>query len=68
MQPKVAVADLPPLVINDRPIPGRQLLAGIRFGLHDLTLVLGESQPGHAARPQRHDYEEILVVHGGRGT
>ena len=68
MQPKVAVADLPPLVINGRPIPGRQLLEGVRFGLHDLTLVLGESPPGHAARPHRHDHEEILVVHGGRGT
>jgi mannose-6-phosphate isomerase-like protein (cupin superfamily) len=58
----VAAADLPLL------IPGRHLLEGHRFGLQNLTLVLGESAPGQAVPLHRHDYEEMFIVHSGRGT
>ncbi len=60
--PVVPIADLPEL------LPGRHLLEGRRFGLAHLTLVLGESPPGQCASLHRHDYEEIFIVHAGRGT
>ena len=58
----VPIGDLPQL------LPGRHLLEGHRFGLAHLTLVLGESPPGQGAPLHRHDYEEIFIVHAGRGT
>jgi len=60
--PVVLIASLPEL------LPGRHLLEGYRFGLANLTLVLGDSPPGQGAPLHRHDYEEIFVVHAGRGT
>ncbi len=64
----VATADLPPLEGAHGAIPGRHLLEGARFGLAHLTLVLGETAPGGEAPLHRHDYEELFIVHAGRGT
>ena len=60
--PVVLIASLPEL------LPGRHLLEGYRFGLANLTLVLGDSPPGQGAPLHRHDDEELFVVHAGRGT
>ena len=49
-------------------MPGRHLLAGRDFGLAHFTLVLGESHPGQGTRLHRHEAEEIVIGHGGRGT
>ena len=49
-------------------VPGRFLLEGSRCGLDHLTLVLGETAPGGALPLHRHTYEELFIVHGGRGT
>ena len=49
-------------------MPGRHLLEGRAFGLAHLTLTLGESLPGHGTRLHRHDAEELIIVHAGRGT
>ena len=65
----VSVADLPLLSpVGRGPLPGRHLLEGRDFGLAHLTLVLGESHPGQGTRLHRHDSEELIIVHGGRGT
>ena len=42
--PVVLIASLPEL------LPGRHLLEGYRFGLANLTLVLGNSPPARAPR------------------
>lgn len=68
MSPLVSPTDLPPLTLSRGVVPGRFLLEGARFGLRNLTLVLGESAPGFAAPLHRHDYEEVFLIHGGRGT
>jgi mannose-6-phosphate isomerase-like protein (cupin superfamily) len=60
--PVVSIVTLPEL------LPGRHLLEGQDFGLGHLTLVLGESPPGQVAPLHRHDYEEIFIIHAGRGT
>jgi mannose-6-phosphate isomerase-like protein (cupin superfamily) len=60
--PVVSIATLPEL------LPGRHLLEGQDFGLGHLRLVLGESPPGQVAPLHRHDYEEIFIIHAGRGT
>jgi mannose-6-phosphate isomerase-like protein (cupin superfamily) len=62
MQTVVRTTDLPLL------LPGRHLLEGALFGLEHLTLVLGETAPGKGAPLHRHDYEELFIVHAGRGT
>jgi quercetin dioxygenase-like cupin family protein len=49
-------------------MPGRHLLEGRAFGLAHLTLTLGESAPGQGTRLHRHDAEELIIVHAGRGT
>jgi quercetin dioxygenase-like cupin family protein len=49
-------------------MPGRHLLEGRAFGLAHLTLTLGESHPGQSTRLHRHDAEEVIIVHAGRGT
>jgi quercetin dioxygenase-like cupin family protein len=49
-------------------MPGRHLLEGRVFGLAHLTLTLGESPPGQSTRLHRHDAEELIIVHAGRGT
>jgi quercetin dioxygenase-like cupin family protein len=65
----VPFADLPLLVSPSRgPIAGRHLLEGRAVGLAHLTLVLGESHPGQSVPLHRHDVEEIIIVHAGRGT
>jgi len=65
----VSVADLPLLSPPGRgPMPGRHLLEGRAFGLAHLTLTLGESPPGQGTRLHRHDVEEVIIVHAGRGT
>ncbi len=68
MQTVVSVADLPPLEGLWGIVPGRFLLEGSRFGLDHLTLVMGETAPGGAAPLHRHSYEELFIVHAGRGT
>jgi mannose-6-phosphate isomerase-like protein (cupin superfamily) len=68
LHPVVAMSELPPLEVPSGPIPGRFLLEGSRFGLGQLTLVMGETAPGNAVPLHRHDYEEIFIIHGGRGT
>src|SRR3954451_3283396 len=68
MSPLVSLADLPPLTLPRGVVPGRFLLEGARFGLRHLTLVMGESAPGFGTPLHRHDYEELFIVHGGRGT
>ena len=47
--PVVLIASLPAL------LPGRHLLEGYRFGLANLTLVLGDSPPGQGTPLHRHD-------------
>ncbi len=65
----VPVADLPPLAPPGRgPLPGRHLLEGRAVGLAHLTLTLGASPPGQGTRLHRHDAEELIIVHAGRGT
>ncbi|HVG96975.1 MAG TPA: cupin domain-containing protein [Chloroflexota bacterium] len=65
----VAMSDLPPLGgRTGGALPGRFLLEGNRYGLDHLTLVMGETAPGLGAHLHRHTYEELFIVHGGRGT
>ena len=65
----VSIADLPLLSPPGRgPMPGRHLLEGRAVGLSHLTLTLGESPPGQGTRLHRHDAEELIIVHAGRGT
>lgn len=64
----ISVADLPTLEGPSGAVPGRFLLEGSRFGLDHLTLVLGETAPGGTIPLHRHAYEELFIVHGGRGT
>ena len=68
MRPVVSIAELPPLEGARGVVPGRFLLEGHRFGLDHLTLVLGETAPGRGIPLHRHAYEELSIVHGGRGT
>ena len=68
MQAVVSIDDLPQLEGARGVVPGRFLLEGSRFGLDHLTLVLGETAPGGAIPLHRHTYEELFIVHGGRGT
>ena len=68
MRTVVSIADLPPLEGLRGVVPGRFLLEGSRFGLDHLTLVMGETAPGQGAPLHRHSYEELFIVHGGRGT
>ena len=65
----IRIADLPLLSPAGRgPIPGERLLEGRAFGLGHLTLVLGETPPGQGTRLHRHDVEEVIIVHAGRGA
>jgi mannose-6-phosphate isomerase-like protein (cupin superfamily) len=64
---KVSIADLPEVVGVKGVVPGRRLLEGCRFGLKHLTLVLGETPPGGSIRLHRHEYEEVFIIHAGRG-
>ena len=64
----VSMTDLPPLTGTRGTRPGRFLLEGYRFGLNNLTLVMGETAPGKGIPSHRHTYEELFIVHGGRGT
>jgi mannose-6-phosphate isomerase-like protein (cupin superfamily) len=64
----VSMAELPPLQGPHGPFPGRFLLEGSQFGLSHLTLVMGETAPGESIPLHRHTYEELFIVHGGRGT
>ncbi len=65
----VPIADLPLLApVGRGPLPGRHLLEGRAFGLAHPTLVLGESHPGQGTRRHRHNAEELIIVHAGRGT
>ena len=66
MQTLVSMADLPARQGPDGAFPGRFLLEGSRFGLSHLTLVLGETAPGESPL-HRHTYEELFIIHGGRG-
>jgi len=68
MQAVVHSADLPPLAGSRGVVPGRFLLEGSRFGLDHLTLILGETAPERGSPLHRHTYEELFIVHGGRGT
>jgi quercetin dioxygenase-like cupin family protein len=64
----VSTTDLPLLVPPGREaMSGRHLLEGQEFGLENLTLTLGESPPGQFTRLHRHDAEELIIVHAGRG-
>jgi quercetin dioxygenase-like cupin family protein len=65
----VQVRDLPLLSpVGRGPIPGERLLEGRAFGISHITLVLGETPPGQGTRLHRHNVEEVIVVHAGRGT
>ncbi|HEU5328436.1 MAG TPA: cupin domain-containing protein [Thermomicrobiales bacterium] len=68
MQTLVSIADLPLITGSRGVVPGRFLFEGSSFGLDHLTLVLGETAPGQGVALHRHTYEELFVVHGGRGT
>jgi quercetin dioxygenase-like cupin family protein len=65
----VPFADLP-LLVSRRlgPIAGRHLFEGRAFGLAHLTVVVGESHPGQGVPFHRHDCDELLIIHAGRGT
>ncbi len=64
----VSISDLPLLSpIGRGPIPGERLLEGRAFGLGHLTLVLGQTPAGQGTRLHSHDFEEVIVVHAGRG-
>jgi quercetin dioxygenase-like cupin family protein len=67
-QVRINVSDLPTLTLPGRgALAGRCLLEGRRFGLDHLSLTLGESAPGQGTRLHRHDCEELIIVHSGRG-
>ena len=68
MQTKVSIADLPLIQGPNGAIAGRFLLEGARFGLDHLTVVLGELAPGQSVHMHFHEYEELFIIHGGRGT
>ena len=65
----VSFDDLP-LLVSPRqgPIAGRHLFEGRAFGLSHLTVVVGESHPGQGVNLHRHDCDELVIVHAGRGT
>ena len=67
MQPVVSMPTCPRCRARG-PFPGRILLEGFCFGLDHLTLVLGETAPKGYIPLHRHAYEELFIVHGGRGT
>lgn len=65
----VSTSELPLLVPPGREaMAGRHLLEGREFGLEHLTLTLGESPPGQYTRLHRHDAEELIIVHAGKGS
>src|SRR4051812_46440543 len=65
----VPFTHLPQLVSpNQGPIAGRYLFEGAAFGLAQLTVIVGVSPPGQGVLLHRHDCDELLIVHSGRGT
>jgi mannose-6-phosphate isomerase-like protein (cupin superfamily) len=64
----VARKDLPPLEGPQGVVPGWFVLEGSRFGLDHLTLVCGTTAPGDAIPLHRHPFDELFIVHEGRGT
>ncbi len=64
----VSIDDLHQIAGARGVVPGRFLLEGSRFGLDHLTFVLGETAPGGTIPLHRHTYEELFIVHGGRGA
>ncbi len=58
----VRTGDLPQI------LTGRHMFEGHFFGLNHLTVILGDTLPGQGAPLHRHDYEELIIVHSGRGT
>lgn len=68
MPAKVSIADLPPMRSPLGMVPGRFILEGSRFGLDQLTVVLGDSPPGQGIPVDSHDNDEMFIVYGGRGT
>ncbi len=45
-----------------------QFFHGGAHGLGTISLMLGDVQPGDGAPLHRHTYEELFVVHEGRGA
>jgi mannose-6-phosphate isomerase-like protein (cupin superfamily) len=45
-----------------------QMFHGGAHGLSTISLMLGDVQPGDGAPLHRHTYEELFVVHEGRGA
>ena len=44
------------------------LFHGGEHGLKAVSLMLGEVEPGDGAPLHRHPYEEVFVIHSGRGA
>ncbi len=59
----VSMSDLPALGP-----PGRFVLEGYLHGLDHLTVIVGDSPPGSGIPLHSHEYEEVFIVHGGRGS
>jgi quercetin dioxygenase-like cupin family protein len=68
--PRVAVPLAVPLLAppGRGPLTARLQLEGRAIGLAHLTLTLGASPPGQGTRLHRHDAEEPIILHAGRGT
>jgi quercetin dioxygenase-like cupin family protein len=57
--------------IERRPFGAGVTAALLNGGEHDLatiSLMLGEVQPGDGPRLHRHAYEEVIIMHEGRGA
>lgn len=68
MKHVISISELPAIVSPQGIVPGRFILEGYLHGLDHLTVVVGDSPPGSGIPLHRHDYEEVFIVHGGRGS
>ena len=42
-------------------------LVGADHGIEGISVILVEAPPGSSVRLHRHDYDEVIIVQGGRG-
>ena len=68
MKPVVSINDLPPMQSPQGIVSGRFVLEGYLHGLNHLMVIMGDSPPGSSIPLHSHNYEEVFIVHSGRGT